>query len=118
MFYYRTSFSKNAVFLEETAKNPFVGGNDHFEGKGASGDKNQYILFCRYRRFEYFLSNNFFKKNNIFQNIREKLFLWGVTIFQGTGGRTTKMDITFFLVNGVLNTVFKFFSQKIPYRLT
>ncbi len=62
MFYYRTSFSKNAVFLEKTAKNPFVGGHDGFEGRGASGKKNQYNFFCRHQRFEYFSSNNFFEK--------------------------------------------------------
>ncbi len=53
MFYYKTSFSKKAVFLEKTAKNPFVGGHDRFEGRRASSDKNQYNLFGRYRRFEY-----------------------------------------------------------------
>ncbi len=50
MFYYRTSFSKKAVFLEKTAKNPFVGGYGSFEGRGAPGDKNQYNLFCRHSR--------------------------------------------------------------------
>ncbi len=34
MFYNRTSFSKKAVFSEKIAKNPFVGGHDHFEGRG------------------------------------------------------------------------------------
>ncbi len=111
MFYYRTSFSKK-VFLEKTAKNLFVGGHDHFEGRGASGDKNQYNLFCRHRRFEYFSFNNFFEKNNIFQNESEELFLGGVTIFEGTGIWKTKMNITFFFL------VFKFFSQKTPCRLT
>ncbi len=48
MFYYKTSFSKKAVFLEETAKNPFVEGHGRFEGSGAPGDKNQYNLFRRY----------------------------------------------------------------------
>ncbi len=52
---------------------------------GAPDNKNQLTFFCRHRRFEYFLSNNFFEKNNIFQNISEKLFLLGVTIFEGTG---------------------------------
>ncbi len=80
MFYYRTIFSKKAVFLEKMAKNPFVGGRGHYEGRGASGDKNQYNLFCRHRRSKYFSSNNFFKKNIIFQNISEKLFL-GVSPF-------------------------------------
>ncbi len=77
MFYYRTSFSKKAVFFEKTTKNPVVGGHDSFEGRGAPGDKNQYNPFCRHRRFEYFLSNMVFEKNNIFQNISEKLFLGG-----------------------------------------
>ncbi len=62
MFYYKTSFSKKAEFLEKTAKNPFVGGHDCFEGKGASGDKNQYNLFGRHQRFEYFSFNNLFEK--------------------------------------------------------
>ncbi len=74
MFYYRTSFSKKTVFLEKTAKTPFVGGHGRFEGRRSPGDKNQYNLFCRHRRFEYFLSNNFFEKHIIFQNISETLF--------------------------------------------
>ncbi len=111
MFDYKTSFSKKAVFLEKTAKNPFVGGHDRFQGRGTSGDKNQYNLFCRYRRFEYFLSNNFFEKTNVFQNKREKLL-------KGMSGRTIKTNITFVLGNRVSSTVFKFFSQKTPYRLT
>ncbi len=165
MFYNKISFSKKAIFLEKTAKNPFVGGHDCFEGMGrlatnlfyhksgngcfiikqvfrkkqyfwrklrrtylwegmtvlrggAPGDKNQYNLFCRPRCFEYFSFNNFFEKNNIFQNKSEKLFLGGVTIFEGTGGRTTKMYITFFWGNEVPNTVLKFFSRNTLYRLT
>ncbi len=65
-------------------KNPFVGGHDdRFEGRRASGDKNQYKFFCRHRCFEYFSFNNIFeKKNNIFQNEIQKLFLEGVTMFE------------------------------------
>ncbi len=48
MFYYKTSFSKKAVFLEKTAKNPFVGEHGRFEGREASGDTNQYNLFYRH----------------------------------------------------------------------
>ncbi len=44
MFYYKTSFSKKAVFLEKTAKNPFVRGHDRFEERGTPGDKNQYTF--------------------------------------------------------------------------
>ncbi len=32
MFCYKTSFSDKAVFLEETAKNSFMGGHDSFDG--------------------------------------------------------------------------------------
>ncbi len=81
MFYYETSFTKTAVFLEKTA---FVEGDDSFEGRGTSGDKNQYNLFCGHRRFEYFSFNNFLEKNHIFQNNDEKLFLGVVTIFERT----------------------------------
>ncbi len=36
----KTSFSKKGVFLEKTAKNPFVGGHDRFEGRGRLEKKN------------------------------------------------------------------------------
>ncbi len=58
-------FEKSSIF-GKNCEEPFVGGHGRFEGKGAPGDKNQYNLFCRHQRFEYFLSNNFFEKNNIF----------------------------------------------------
>ncbi len=63
-------------------ENPFVGVHGHFDGKVASGDKNQYNLFCRKWGFEYFSFNNFFKKrkNNIIQNNSEKKCL-GVWLF-------------------------------------
>ncbi len=81
MFYYKTSFPKKSVFLEKTAKNPFVEGHNGFEGRGAYGDKNQFKLFCKHLRFEYFSFNNFFEKNNIFQNNSKKLFLGGMGRF-------------------------------------
>ncbi len=118
MFYYKTNFSKKSNIFGENCEKPFVGGHDRFAGRRTPGDKNQCNLFCRRRRFEYFLSNNFFEKNNIFQSISEKLFLGGVTIFEGMGRRTTKMNITFSLGNRVPNTVFKVFSPKTPYRPT
>ncbi len=71
-----------AVFLEKIAKNPFVEGHDRFEGRGASGDRNQYNLYCRHRRFKYFSFNNFLeeKKKNIFQNNSQNYF-WGHDYF-------------------------------------
>ncbi len=111
MFYYKTSFSKKDVFLE---KNPFMGGHDRFEWRGTSGDQNQQNLFCRHRRFEYFSFDNFFEKTNIFQNNDEKLFLWGMTIFEGTGRRKTKMNITFFWGEMVYQIQFLTFFLKNP----
>ncbi len=40
-----------------------------------------------------------------------------MTIFQGIRCRTTKMNITLSIGNGVLNTALKFFPKKTPYRL-
>ncbi len=40
-----------------------------------------------------------------------------MTIFQGMGCRTTKMNITFSMGNGIPNTAFNFFPQKPPNRL-
>ncbi len=96
MFYYRTSFSKKAIFLEETAKNLFVGGHDRFEGRGASGDKNQYNLFCRYRRFEYFLSNNFLPKKQYFPKYKRKIIFGGRHHFRGNGGADDKNEYNLF----------------------
>ncbi len=48
MFYYLTSFSGGGqYFFGKNYKKPSVKGYDCFEGKSASGDKNQYNLFCR-----------------------------------------------------------------------
>ncbi len=90
-------------------KTPFVGGHDRFEEVGASGEKNEYNLFCRQWGFKYFSFDIFLEKNNIFENNSEKLFLKGVTIFEGMERRTTKTNITFFLGNEVHNTVLSFF---------
>ncbi len=40
-----------------------------------------------------------------------------MTIFQGIGYRTSKMNITFSIGNGVPNMVLRFFPQKTPYWL-
>ncbi len=50
----------------------FVGGHDHFEGKGRLATKININLFCGKWGFGYFSVNNFFEKNNIFQNNNEK----------------------------------------------
>ncbi len=107
MFCYQTSFSKKTVFLEKTEK-PFVVGHDRWGG-GASDDKNRCNLFCRHRCFEYFSFNNFFEKNKIFQNNNKKLLLGGMTIFEGPGHRTTKMNVSgFFFGEGEWGTKYSF----------
>ncbi len=74
MFYYKTSFSKKTAFFEKTHlwEDMTV-----LAGGGRLATKNQYNLFCRHRRLEYFSFNKFFEKNNIFQNNDEKLFFGG-----------------------------------------
>ncbi len=121
MFYYRTSFSKKAIFLEKTAKNPFVGGHGSFEGRGHLGTKINITFFVGIDVLNIFYLTIFSKKNNIFQKISEKLFFGASPFLRERGGSDDKNEynhITFFLVNGVPNTVFKFFPQKYPYRLT
>ncbi len=118
MFYYKTSFSKKAVILLKTAKNPFVRGHDYFENRGCLATKINVTFFVGIDVFNIFHSTTFSKKNNIFQNNSEKLLLAGMTIFEGTGRQTTKMNITFFWGNGIPNTVLFFFSKNAPYRLT
>ncbi len=39
-----------------------MGGHDHFERKGVSGNKNQYTLFWEKWNFGGFLFDSFFKK--------------------------------------------------------
>ncbi len=64
--------------MEKTAKNPFMGGHDCFEGRGESGDKNQYNLFGRHRGFKYLSFDNFFeKKTTILSKITAKNYFWG-----------------------------------------
>ncbi len=52
----------------KNCEKPFVGGNDHFEGKGVYSDKNQNKLFCKKWGFEY-----------------EKNFLWAWPFFREWG---------------------------------
>ncbi len=65
-------------------------------GGGHMATKINITFFVGMDVLNIFFSNNFFEKNNIFRNISEKLFLGGVTIFEGTEGRKTRMIIIFF----------------------
>ncbi len=109
MTVFKGCFIIQQVFL----KNPFVGGHDRFEGKGASGDKNQYNLFCRHPGFEYFSFKIFFsKKKQYFIKYRRKIIFGGHDHFWGNRSSEDKNEYNLFLENGVPNAVFKFFLQK------
>ncbi len=96
----------------------FVGEHDHFEGKGVSGDKNQYNLFCGKWGFENFSFNNFFEKNNIFLNNHKKKILGeGHDHFSGNGELNDKNEYNRFYGKWGTEYSFEVFSQKSPYQL-
>ncbi len=65
-----------------------------------------------------FSFDNFLKKKKIkiLRNNQEKLVSGGMTIFEGKGHQTTKMNKTF-VRNEDLNTDFKFFPKEEPHWL-
>ncbi len=62
MFYYKADFSKKAVFLEETAKNPFVGGQNRFEEMGHLARRISIIFFVGIDVLNIFHLTTFSKK--------------------------------------------------------
>ncbi len=73
-------FEKSNIFGKK-CENPFVGGYTILRG-GASGDKNQYNIFCMQWGFKYFWFNNFFSKEKpIFSIIRTKNYFWWANHF-------------------------------------
>ncbi len=61
---------------------------------GASAKKNQYnLFFVGIDVLNIFHLTTFSKKKKKFQNNTEKLFLGGMTIFEETGRRMTKMNL-------------------------
>ncbi len=74
MFYYKTSFSKTAVLSEKTAKNPSVGGDDRFEGRGRLGTTINVTFFVRIEVLNIFHLTIFLKKT-IFSKIRKKNYI-------------------------------------------
>ncbi len=72
MFYCRTSFSKNAVCLEKTAKTPFAGGHDRFEGRGRQATKINITFFVGIDVLNIFHKTIFFK-------VTAKIFFSGET---------------------------------------
>ncbi len=61
-----------------------------------------------------FFIKQFFRKNNIFQNNCEKNFWGDLTIFEGTGRRMRKINITF-SVGNVVPILFLSFFLKEPH---
>ncbi len=113
MFCNKTSFSEEAVFLEKTTKTHLWEDMNVLRGGESLATKISVTFFCKHRRFEYFSFNNFFEKNNIFQNNSEKLFL-GAWPFLSERVSDNKNEYNFFFRNGVFSSVLKFFSQKTP----
>ncbi len=62
MFYYRTSFSKKAVFLEKIVKNPFVRAQGSFEGRGHMATKINITFFVGIDVLNIFYLTSFSKK--------------------------------------------------------
>ncbi len=56
----------------KNSENPFVGGHDHFEGKGCLVTKININYFARNKVLNIFHVTIFSKKNNIFQNDYKK----------------------------------------------
>ncbi len=69
MFYYKTRVSKKAVFLEKTAKNPFVRGHDRFERRGRLATKINVTFFVGIDVLNIFHLTTFLKKT-IFSKIK------------------------------------------------
>ncbi len=63
----------------KNCEKPFTRGHDHFEGKGSSGDKNQYKLFCKKWDFKDFYKTIFSKKK--ISKINAKSNFWGIRPF-------------------------------------
>ncbi len=92
----------------------FMGGHDHFEGlRGCLVTNININFFVRNEVLNIFRTTIFSKKKPIFSNIITK----NNSIFQEMRCRTTKVNITFSIWNGVPNTTLKFFPEKTPYRL-
>ncbi len=66
MFNYKISFSKKTVFWEKTAKNSFVGGRDHFEGRRTFGTKINITILVGIDFLNIFHLTIFSKKETIF----------------------------------------------------
>ncbi len=72
---------KKKVYFLRNWQKTVSGALVSFEGKGASGDKNEYNLFYQKLNAEYFYVNNFFGQSIFWGNCK-KLFLWAhLTIF-------------------------------------
>ncbi len=80
MFHYKISFSKKAVFLEKIEKNPFVGGHDHFEGRGRLAIKINITFFVGINVLNIFHLTTFSKKKKN-SKITVKNYFWGHDYF-------------------------------------
>ncbi len=75
MLYYKTSFSKKAVFLLKTGKNQFAGGHDCFEGRVCLATKVNITFFVGIEILNIF-HLTIFSKNPKFSKIAAKNYLF------------------------------------------
>ncbi len=103
IFFYSTIFSKKAVFSEKTAKNCFGGAFDNSLGKEGVLRQKLTKLFYNKWGIEYFIIYQFFPKMCNFLRKRLKAVCGAQVSFEGKEGSGTRMNITFFMGNEVLN---------------
>ncbi len=71
--YYLVVEKKKAVFSEKIAKNRFWSPSLSWRS-GASGNENEYNLFCENWVLNTFSFNNFFEKSNILGKMGKRIF--------------------------------------------
>ncbi len=114
IFTFNNFFWEKAVFSEETTKNCFGGTFDHFFRERRHLTQKTNITFFVTTYVPDILSlNKFFKNSNIFQKTAKNLLWEDMTNLRGKGCLLTKMNITLFVGNEVLNIFYlSVFSKK------
>ncbi len=90
---------KKTDFSKKTVKNCFKDTLDHFLGKRSVLSQKLTKSFLSQIRYRIFYFDNFFNKDCIFREKREKSFSEAKHLLS----LTTKMNITFFMGNEILN---------------
>ncbi len=99
MFYYKTNFSKKAIFLKKIAKNP-VEDMTGLKGGARLSTKISITFFVGIEVLNIFHLTIFSTKTIFFSKLTAKIIFGGKNIFEGTGRRATRMNITCFFFFG------------------